>query len=252
MHYYWDACVFIAHLNDEQDKHGAHVEHIQQFLDESRNGQCTIYTSSITIAEIPSNRLKSAEYGTFAEFLDDFQGSIIPIGADPNVMAIAAQIRGLPFVKQGSRREVGTPDAIHLASALVLTSDYGVPLTAFHTFDNGKSKMPEGKTVSLLALETWCDACRDDPLAKRLIALSRIRPLHSDPRLPLPASAQRGVIGHRGPSTSAATPPPAGPPNVVRLTLPNLVTDIQLPASPTSGNSGNVPRLPAPRKPSGS
>ncbi|WP_216856352.1 hypothetical protein [Acidisphaera sp. S103] len=186
-HYYWDACVFIAHLNNEQDKHGPYVEHVQQFLDECRSGLCAIYTSTVTIAEIPANRLKSAEYGSFSEFLEDYQGSIIPVGADPNVTALAAQIRGLSFVKQGSRREVGTPDAIHLASALALATDYGVPVTAFHTFDNGKSKGPDGKTVPLLSFETWCDACRDDPLAGRIISMARTRPGHSNPRLPFPS-----------------------------------------------------------------
>jgi predicted nucleic acid-binding protein len=201
--------VFVAYLNDEHEKHGHYIEHAEQFLDECRQGLCCIYTSAMTIAEIPANRLKSTEYGTFNDFLDDYNGSIIQIGADPVVMTLAAHIRGLIYTKQGGKREVGTPDAIHLASALVLTAEYHVPLTAFHTFDNGKNKGLEGgKAVSLLAYETWCESCRDDPVAKRIIAMARTKPIHPNPRLPLLGNgAMRAAEAAISRPTHSGSPP---------------------------------------------
>ena len=187
-HYYWDTCVFIAFLNGEHDKHGRHVDHIGQFLEDCRAGRCRIYTSTATIVEIPARKLTSDKYGTFSEFLADYEGAIVQVGADPIIMATAAELRNLTYTKgPDGDRPLGTLDAIHLASALALIGSFEVPLTAFHTFDNGKSRDIElrTKTVPLITFETWCESCGDDPLAKRVMAMKRSKPDHPDPRLPL-------------------------------------------------------------------
>jgi predicted nucleic acid-binding protein len=183
---YWDTCIFVAFLNNNKAAYGHYIDHIGHFLDDAKDGACTIYTSAITIAEITQKHLVNSSYGNFSDFLADFGGAIRQVSADPNVMMLASAIRGLTYAKSGGTREVGTPDAIHLASALVLQSNYGVRITSFHTFDDGKSSGLRGKSVPLLSYETWCESCASDPIAQRVIALTRSRPDHPTPKLPLP------------------------------------------------------------------
>jgi predicted nucleic acid-binding protein len=183
IHLYWDTNVFVAYLNDERDAYGFHVDHIGQYLGEAKEGKCLIYTSALTIAEIPKRRLVKSHYGSFTDFLRDYEGIIVQVAADPAVMVLAAEIKNLHYEKTGGVRDVGTPDAIHLASALSLDSVYEVRLTAFHTFDNGKGKSANGKAVPLLSYEEWCGACRSEPAAQRVISLQRTRPVHPNPRL---------------------------------------------------------------------
>lgn len=182
-HLYWDTNVFVAYLNDEKAAYGSYIDHIGQYLDEAKQGKCVIYTSTLTIAEVPRRRMVKSSYGSFTDFLSDYEGIIIQIAADPSVMHVAAEIKDLRYHKSGGIREVGTPDAIHLASALALINTYEVSLTAFHTFDNGKGKGTLGKAVPLLSYEEWCSSCSSDPSARQVMALYRIKPNHPNPRL---------------------------------------------------------------------
>jgi hypothetical protein len=224
-HYYWDTCIFVAFLNRMQDAYGVYIEHIGQFLEEARKGECRIYTSGITIAEMPRKRLLASRYGDFNEFLADYAGAVTTIGADPNVMALAADIKNLTYTKTGGTREVGTADAVHLASALALMDDYGVPLTIFHTFDNGKGKGPEGRAVPLLSYQEWCEGCLTDPVAQRIMTLTRKRPDHPFPKLPMPLPiASKLCDGAAHPALqstmlSSLQAPSAGEPDVVNMSL---------------------------------
>jgi predicted nucleic acid-binding protein len=183
-HYYWDSCVFIAALNEERAAYGDIVDDMKQFLAEAKAGDCIIHCSTITIAEITKNRLKSGAHSDFSSFLRDFRSAVVPVSPDPNIMALAAELRGLTYTKTGGSRTLATPDAIHLASAIALVESYGIPsLTAFHTFDDGKAKGPNGKSVPLLSFETWCEACDKDPIAQKVIKMKRAKPLHPAKKL---------------------------------------------------------------------
>ncbi len=181
--YYWDTCVFIAHLNDDKAAYGDLVDDINQFLNEAAIGECVIHCSTITIAEITRSHLKKAD--KFESFMKAFHGTVVPLSPDPNLMALASELRSLTYTKSNGTRKLQTPDAIHLASALTLIDVYGVPLTAFHTFDNGKSKGPDGPGTPLLSFETWCEKCKDDPLAKKVIELNRCKPEHPNKKMVL-------------------------------------------------------------------
>lgn len=180
--YYWDTCVFIAYLNEDRDAYGDLVDDIGQFLLDAKEKKAVIHCSTITIAEITKGNIKGTRNSSFLEFLNEFSAAVVPISPDPNVMALASELRSLTYTKTGGTRKLYTPDAIHLASALTLIDTYGVPLTAFHTFDNGKSRGAEGPGTPLLTFETWCESCADDPLAQKVIALNRSHPVHPDKR----------------------------------------------------------------------
>jgi len=125
----------------------------------------------------------SNKFGGFLDFLQSYRSAVVGIAPDNNIMAIASELRSLVYTKTGGERKLLTPDAIHLASAIALTDIYGVPLDAFHTFDNGKNKGPEGPGTPLLSFETWCEQCEDDPLAKKVIDMVRCHPEHPNRKM---------------------------------------------------------------------
>ncbi|MCJ2063506.1 PIN domain-containing protein [Methylobacterium sp. J-088] len=182
---YWDTCVFTAFLNNEIAAYGNYISHIEQYLEEAKAGKFKIYCSTITLAEITRGSMRNSSFGTFEEFLEDYSAAIIQITPDPNIMSLAGALRSLQYTKDNGKRKLLTPDAIHLASAIYLKDEFKVPLAALHTFDDGKSKGPEGKSIPILSAETWCGAIANDPTAKRLINLIRSKPEHPTPRLPL-------------------------------------------------------------------
>ena len=183
--YYWDSCIFIAHFNNERSTHNHLIDHIKQFLDESQAGKCHIYSSSITIAEITERTLRTVAVGTFRDFLKDFQSSIILIDPDPNTMTIASHLRSQVYVQPGAKsRHLGTPDAIHLATAINLKEIYDVELDGFHTFDAGKSRgVDGGKGMPLIGFQNWTENCQSDRWVKKVVALNRSRPEHPTPLL---------------------------------------------------------------------
>lgn len=131
--YYWDSCVFIAHLNDDRAAYGPLIDDVNQFIDEAKDGKCRIHYSTITIAEINRQKLKKSPYGDFSAFLRDFKGALVPVAPDPNVMAVAAELRSLEYEKTGGKRRLQTPDAIHLASALALVETSATSKHSIHS-----------------------------------------------------------------------------------------------------------------------
>jgi predicted nucleic acid-binding protein len=182
---FWDSCVFTAFLRDEQVAYD--VNSITQYLAEAREGKHKIYTSSLVFAEVLPSTMTKPEIGSFQDFVDDFQGAIIIVDATPNVMQIAGRLRDLPYRKSSSLgRRLATPDAIILASCIYLVEAMGVRVNAFHTFDNGRRRGPDGKSVPLLSFHEWCEGFTAEQMriAKPVIDLNRRRPIHPSPKLP--------------------------------------------------------------------
>jgi predicted nucleic acid-binding protein len=181
---FWDSCVFTAFLRDE---HGAYdVNSIAQYLTEARDGKHQIYTSSLVFAEVLPSSIKPG-IGSFQDFVDDFQGAIIIVDASPNVTQIAGRLRDLPYRKGTStNRRLATPDAIMLASCVYLGEAMGIRVNAFHTFDDGRRRGPEGRSVPLLSYHEWCEGFSVEQMriAKPVIDLARARPIHPSPKLP--------------------------------------------------------------------
>ena len=172
---FWDSNVFIAFLRNQHIAYD--VNNIAQYLTEAREGKHQIYTSSIVFAEILPSSMKAGG-GSFQDFVDDFQGAIIIVDASPNVTQIAGRLRDLPYRKGASTsRRLATPDAIMLGSCIYLNEALGILINAFHTFDDGRRRGPEGRSVPLLSYQEWCEgfSAEEMRIAKPVLDLARAR-----------------------------------------------------------------------------
>ena len=180
---FWDSCVFYAYL----DSHTTHdISGIEQYLHEAQNGKHRIYASSLVLAEVLPSAITKTDIGTFQGFIDDLQGAITIVTPSPDVMQRAALLRDLPYKKYTSiGRRLSTTDAIILASCLEIKDAWGLSIHAFHTFDDGKKRGPEGKMVPLVSFHEWCEGFTPDQLeiADTVIQLSRCKPEHPAPYL---------------------------------------------------------------------
>ncbi|MBV9201639.1 MAG: PIN domain-containing protein [Alphaproteobacteria bacterium] len=134
-HLFWDSCVFNAFLRDERDAYD--VDSIAQYLTEAREGKHQIYASSLVFAELLPSAITKPGIGSFNDFVEDVQGAITIVDTTPNIMQAAAYLRDLPYKKGNSPgRRLATPDAIMLATAILVRDQFGVSLDFFHTFDD--------------------------------------------------------------------------------------------------------------------
>ena len=178
---FWDSNVFIAFLNKEIGAYD--IDSIAQYIKETQEKKHHIFTSNMVFAEITPSKIADSDYSKFQEFLDDYEGLITPIGADPNILTLAGNLKDLKYKKGDSyKRILTTGDATMLATALELEDVYGAPVDHFHTFDkgNGPRSVEGGKGVPLLTFEEWCEGIEDNPLAARVIGLNRCEPIHPE------------------------------------------------------------------------
>ncbi|MCK1329101.1 hypothetical protein IVB57_12080 [Bradyrhizobium sp. CW9] len=182
---FWDSCVFSAYLMDEQAAYD--IPSIESFLEDAKQGRLKIYASTISSAEVLPSQMKAA--ASFEDFMADFEGAIVPIEPNPNVMTLSGRFRDLPYRKGTStNRRLSTPDAIMLATAVHLVEGYSVQLDCIHTFDGGGKKDLDGnRSIPLLGYETWCEGFSPEQLAlaNKIIQIERCKPVYPAPELPL-------------------------------------------------------------------
>jgi hypothetical protein len=64
-------------------------------------------------------------------------------------MEMSAELHGMKYSKTADTKRLEAPDAIHLATAIALQSNFGVSVDAFHTFDNGGQRSINGRATPL-------------------------------------------------------------------------------------------------------
>ncbi len=125
---YWDASVFLSYVNGEPER----LPTIDTLLEESRNGDFTIVTSTLSITEVAF-----AEMEKTRKVLDsDVERAIDALFHDREVVTliefhevIAREARRLMRRGLTSGRSLKPADAIHLATAV----QHGVSVV--HTYD---------------------------------------------------------------------------------------------------------------------
>ena len=130
--YYWDTCLFLAWINDEQRKTGE-MDGVREMAARHKRREIKIMTSVVTQVEVLQCKLPAGVDHLFIDFLK----RLIKTSVDSKIAGIAHDIRDFYSAQAhvNGGRTLSTPDAIHLATAIFYRAD------AFHTFDeNGSSK----------------------------------------------------------------------------------------------------------------
>lgn len=127
---YWDACIWIAVINEERSVSigGGKTENrfamCEAVMEQAKSGDLEIVVSAFTLAEVcKSPEAKDENTGKLPNFLDHEFMIVVPVDKDVGLKAQSLQVSGLVSLKP--------PDAIHLASAQKANCE------EFHTFDNG-------------------------------------------------------------------------------------------------------------------
>lgn len=133
--YYWDTCVFIAWLKAEAPPHRTadEAEGIREIVTKVEKGTAKLITSTITTVELLECDLPIGAKEIYEKLMQ--RRMMSAISADIRVTALASQIRN--FYKNDpvfNKKTVCTPDAIHLATAILYRAD------EFHTFDASNKK----------------------------------------------------------------------------------------------------------------
>jgi predicted nucleic acid-binding protein len=127
---YWDSCIFIAWLKNEQRINPLDVDGITHLIDEWDAGRLVIVTSTITRIEVLDSHLTPQQA---AEFKASLRRSTIRVESVTVPIAdLAHEIR--------AHHGITTPDAIHVATAVATRCD------VLYTFD-GKL-LPLGPTIA--------------------------------------------------------------------------------------------------------
>lgn len=124
--YYWDACIFIAWITDEKvpPRQPGEMEGLAEIVDEIDRGQSTLVTSAITLTEVLESTLTAEQRHQFELAMK--RPTTVVMNVDMRVGQLSSDIRD--YYRQRGL-SVKTPDAIHLASAILARVD------ALHTFD---------------------------------------------------------------------------------------------------------------------
>ena len=125
--YYWDSCLFLAWLKDEERKQGE-MDGVREVVDRAKRREIIIITSVLTAVEVLSSKIPAGMDTLFKGMMK----RVTQIGMDIRVAGLAHDVRNY-YVTQGGKT-VSTPDAIHLATAILHR------VSEFHTFDSDNSR----------------------------------------------------------------------------------------------------------------
>jgi len=121
--YYWDSCLFLAWLKDEQRPTGE-MDGVREIIERHRRRDCRIITSVLTSVEVLSARIPAG----VEHLLTGLMRRVNRQGVDTKVAGMAHDLRN-HYAKIGGK-SLSTADALHLATAIIYRAN------EFHTFDN--------------------------------------------------------------------------------------------------------------------
>ncbi len=125
--YYWDSCLFLAWLKDEERIVGE-MDGVREVIDCVKRREVHVMTSVITTIEVLAAKIPAGMDTLFKGMMK----RVNQVSVDIRVASIAHDIRDY-YAKQGGKT-VSVPDAIHLATGILYR------VTEFHTFDADNSR----------------------------------------------------------------------------------------------------------------
>jgi len=131
--YYWDTCVFLAWIKDEE-RPNREMEGVNNIAEQVFRKSAILVTSTLIKVEILRCTLDKTGIERFDNLFK--LRNLQQISQDPRVINLSNEIREY-YQRQreiDGVKTVSTPDAIHLASAIL----YDV--TEFHTFDEKRKR----------------------------------------------------------------------------------------------------------------
>jgi predicted nucleic acid-binding protein len=130
---YWDACTWIAYINEERatpkdDRTGENrFSMCKAVLKSAQAGDVEIVTSALTLAEVcKSEEARNESLGRLPTFLDHEFILVVAVDKNIGIKAQSIQLSGMTGIKP--------PDAVHLATA------QRANVREFHTFDDSLLK----------------------------------------------------------------------------------------------------------------
>jgi predicted nucleic acid-binding protein len=160
--FYWDANVFIAWLKGETCWPPSVIAGMNDVAREVTENRAILFTSTLTSTEILQGTLTSAQRTKLAELLQ--RSNVNQIAADSRITDRASAIREY-YNTRGNK--IKTPDAIHLATAILYKAD------EMQTMDGLAAK--SNKKTELLALS--------GNVAGHNLLIVNPYPLHSPPQI---------------------------------------------------------------------
>lgn len=138
--YYWDACIYLALLKNEQSHGKPHMDSIIQIAKDNFALKNTIITSVLTMTEVLSSSLTPGQEEAFLKTFKATNHTLYDV--DYGIAKKARKFREA-FLNHPSGKKFTTPDAIHAATAVVYKAH------EMHTFDDGQK---EKRQLGLLEL----------------------------------------------------------------------------------------------------
>ncbi len=133
--FYWDTCIFYTWLLDEKRQDGE-LDAIEYLLAKNKRNDNIIITSTLTICEVLQGKIPEDKEKIFQECLK--RRSLRTIAVDIKIAEEARRIRDYYHKNKPKANNICTPDAIHLATAIIYNVD------EFHTFDLRNTKGCKG------------------------------------------------------------------------------------------------------------
>jgi predicted nucleic acid-binding protein len=137
--YYWDTCLFLAWIKDEERKSGE-MDGVREIIERHKRREVKILTSVMTTVEVLQSRVPAGMERLF----EGLMKRLTRASVDSKVALMAHDIRNYYILRPSEfgGKTVSAPDAVHLATAVLYRA------TEFHTFDGENSS----KSLGLLVL----------------------------------------------------------------------------------------------------
>ena len=127
--YYWDSCLFIAWLKDEQNRKPGEMDGVRDYIERLKRREIVIITSTLTFVEVREAKIGAGGFEMFESVMQ--RKATQRVSVDTKVAKLAGNLRDYYSARQDEYggRTLTVPDAIHIATAIINKAN------EFHTFD---------------------------------------------------------------------------------------------------------------------
>lgn len=124
--YYWDTCLFLAWIKDEERQTGE-MDGVRELIGRHKRREIRIMTSVITTTEVLASKLPAGMETLFYGLMKRIDSK----GIDSKIANLAHDMRDWYTQRSAeyADKTLSVPDALHLATAILYRAD------EFHTFD---------------------------------------------------------------------------------------------------------------------